>query len=518
MYNVKAFIRVFICACLLFSLSSPANEVKPNLPQDSLVFIASSSPMGKRAGMGFTIGDGSLVVTAFHLVYEKSDLGEHQTAGIVTIFSPYLGDAATAKIVAADKQLDLAVLKTSWVGHPSLELSDANSTASAGDMEIIGIPGIITNLLPDAKTGIFKVEREKLPVDYVAVRQKNPRFISLTGTGKLGEGWSGAPMLLPGSSKAAGCFTTLAGTKGKEFIESRGPTMTCVKNLLEKSDEANSLKLAPSLLDKPQDADAVFQNLIQSYSDYTAKKYESAFKNIKAVIDSRPRSVYVYALAANIVENMGNKEQTEQYYQKALDLNPNDLNLKLFYAQFLSDREPNKAVEILQEVWKSKELKPFVVFFMFNILVKQGEFQKCTEFLQEALKVEPDNSYLWFNLGYCFYNSGKINEAIEPVKKAVELLPERGPFRGLLAQILEEAGRYDEAELHFRKLLEIEPGNPVVHMWLAEFLAKHRPAAVQEALKEAKISLELPEKGGLTRQYIQAFMEKLKSGMNKESN
>jgi Flp pilus assembly protein TadD len=78
-----------------------------------------------------------------------------------------------------------------------------------------------------------------------------------------------------------------------------------------------------------------------------------------------------------------------------------------------------------------------------------------------------------------------------------------------LAQLLEKQGRLDDAERHFRKLLEIESDNPVVHMWLAQFLARHRAGAKEEALKQAQIALELPIRGGLSRQVIEEFISSL---------
>ena len=318
-------------------------------------------------------------------------------------------------------------------------------------------------------------------------------------------------MLLPASSRASGCFVRLRGINEREFLTSEGPAMTYVKYLLEKTEQANSLQPPKSLLTKSRDGREVFMEFIKCSSYRTAGQLDSASKIIEKVIGMRPKSFYYYGFAASIADDMHNYEKSEQYFQKALSLESNDPRMKVLYSQYLSEKEPNKALEILNEVWKTDELKPFAAFFMFNILAPRGEFQKCSDYLQEAVKIEPNNSYLWLNLGISLANSDKINPAIEAFKKSVELLPERGPFRAQLAQTLEKAGKYDEAELHFRKLLGIEPNNPVVHMWLAEFLANHRPSSIQEALKEATIALNLPEKGGLTRKEIQKFIEKLKN-------
>ena len=143
--------------------------------------------------------------------------------------------------------------------------------------------------------------------------------------------------------------------------------------------------------------------------------------------------------------------------------------------------------------------------------MEKKEFQRCSDLLSEAIEVNPDNAYLWVNLGACQMQLGKTNDVIVSISKAVELMPQRGPFRVQLAQLLEKENRLDEAEKHFRRLLTLEPDNPVVHFWLAEFLVKHRPAAADEALKEAQIAFELPAKGGLKKQDIKKLIEKIQS-------
>jgi len=59
--------------------------------------------------------------------------------------------------------------------------------------------------------------------------------------------------------------------------------------------------------------------------------------------------------------------------------------------------------------------------------------------------------------------------------------------------------------------LKIEPDNPVVHFWLAEFLAKHRPHAREEALEEAQTALELPSRKGPPKKKIRQLIQELQS-------
>jgi len=506
-----AVLLVVCCRVVLFAEAS--GSVKP---QDALVLVIIRSVMGKRAGNGFVIGDGTLVATAHHLAFEESKQGQHEMRGLVSVVSPYLGDGCEAKIVAANEELDLAVLEIPWKRHPALRLVDESRLLSTERLVVMGMPRTLRSIGIGSYEPLlqsFDVQSENLAVDFVAVRQQIPRFISLSEVGQLGEGWSGSPMLLPDCSVVAGCFTTLRRSEqeGMERLSAIGASVTQVSRLLKQSCWEQSLIHSDSPLSRPEDGIDAFVLFAQAYRCLMNNKCKSASDSIEKFISLRPESSFGYTLAANNAEKHKKFDLAEQCYQEALKFNPEGTTLRVFYAQFLSGHQPDRALEVLQDIWKFDELKPTVALLMFNILSERGQYQRCAGLLSEAVKVNPENAYLWFNLGACHYHSAEQDDAVANMAKAVELLPERGPFRGHLARLLESIGKLDEAEKHFRELLKIEPDNPVVHFWLAGFLAKYRPQAKDEALKEAHTALELPPNKSLPKQKIEQLIRDLQS-------
>jgi S1-C subfamily serine protease len=170
---------------LLFdsSLLFSANITRSENVRDAIVLVVSRSVKGMMGGCGFVIGDGSLIVTAQHVVYEKSEHGQHQAAALVDITSAYLGDVTDAEIIASDAALDLAILKTSWKSHPALSMANTSQLLSCDTMNVMGIPDIIWGISKESTTSMpenLVVQNESLFVDYVAMRQKSPRFISLS--------------------------------------------------------------------------------------------------------------------------------------------------------------------------------------------------------------------------------------------------------------------------------------------------------------------------------------------------
>ncbi|MHC4625634.1 MAG: tetratricopeptide repeat protein [Planctomycetota bacterium] len=509
--GISVLVAALLVVCCQAALLAEDAAVEP---RDALVMVLMRSFMGRQAGNGFVVGDGTLVVTAHHLVFGESGQGRHQMAGLVSVVSPYIGDGCEAKIVAADEELDLAVLRVPLLGHPALKLADERDILSAEQLVVLGIPDIARSLGSGTREplrGDLDGRSENLPVDYIAVRQRTPRFISLAETGQLGEGWSGSPMLLPDSAVVAGCFTALNKTKGDRRVRARGPAVVQVRRLLKDSDVAESLKAGDTRLPRPKDAVDAFLIFARAYRRYLEHRHVWASERIEQLIRMRPESPFAYLMSASNAEVQRDFDLADQHFRKALALNPESAAARFFYAQSLAERRPDEALEMLESLWERDAHKPPAALLMFNILAERGQFQRAGELLTEALKLNPRNAYVLMSLGSCQYSMDRIDEAIASYTKAVELLPERGPFRGQIAHILEKADRLDEAEKHFRELLNIEPDNPVVHLWLARFLAKHRPEARDEALKEAQIALELPPRKGLPKEKIEQLIQELQS-------
>ena len=497
------------------SAATPAH----GLPESALVIVVGNTYAGVVADNGFAVGDGTLVVTCDHAVFEKSRSGRHRAPMLVSVFSPWLGEACGARVLMSDEERDLAVLEVPWPGHPALSLADANAIAAAQSARVASYYSVIRRIedwdSPGSDTEVFQVDEERLPVAFVGVRKQEPQFVVLDGVGRLGPGWSGAPFLVPDTDTVIGCFAAISGTgRGSRTLrkEAKGAAVHHVVRALADRVAPGRLCRAPEPLESPRDAHEACSLALRALSSVRPGRYAAAVEPAQAFLKLRPNRPFGYRVLAKAHEELGHKGAARESYQRALELEPNSLDIQLYYAQFLGETgEPNEARRLLEPLWESDRSRAPVAIALVSLFGAQKDFSRCLEILEEAIKIHPRNAYLWQQIAACRMQLQGPSAAIEPTTRLVELLPERGPARGSLARLLEMTGAFDEAEKHFRKLPEIEPENPVVYFWLADFLSRHRPQAEEEALKIAEKALSLPAGAGLPRERIEEVIQRIRA-------
>jgi tetratricopeptide (TPR) repeat protein len=505
---------------LLAAAAWAASE--PSAPEAALVVVTCRSFTSAGAGNGFVIGDGTLVVTCDHIVTERSKLGTHTMERFVAVYSPYLGEACDGRILAHDAALDLAVLEVPWAGHPALSLADANEVLMARRARVISLYTAVRRLGKWSVEGppreTFQVGVEERPVAFVGVRQAQPRLVALDGIGLLGHGWSGAPMLLPGTSVAIGCFASVQKVPARPDgvrEEGNGAAVSQVPTLLAEGWRRRIASYQPARRDSPADAREICELALRVNGEVQEQRYDAALESARTLVQRRPDSAFAHATLAYASERVGQTEAAREHYEQALKLDPNNLHHQLLTAQFLGTHgEPNAAREILEPLWRSGRAHDLVGIALVNLLGERKEWPRVLEILGEATRSHPQNAYLWQQVAACRLQLQGPSAALEPLTRAVEVFPEQGPLRGGLAQLLEKTGALDEAERHFRALLAVEPQNPVVYYWLAEFLHKHRPQAGEEAVKIAEKALSLPPGGHLPREKIEELIKSVRDAMS----
>jgi Tfp pilus assembly protein PilF len=120
------------------------------------------------------------------------------------------------------------------------------------------------------------------------------------------------------------------------------------------------------------------------------------------------------ALACATLLFKNNHSVARQEFERALELNPNYVLARCWYA---------------------------LLYFQWA----RGEFEQGIAEARRALDIDPLSAYVAMNLAACLCTAGRLEEAVETASRAVQLDPESFVSRWMLGVSLGMAGRFEEA-------------------------------------------------------------------------
>lgn len=141
-------------------------------------FSATDSPRFGFRGSGFVVGDGRLVVTNFHVLPAGI---EQESAARLTVLAGRSGDNVDlrpARVVASDRQRDLALLEVDGPALTALQLEEPGTAREGQSIVLMGFPiGGALGFSPVSHRGIIaSITTVAMPAP--SARQLDPRAIS----------------------------------------------------------------------------------------------------------------------------------------------------------------------------------------------------------------------------------------------------------------------------------------------------------------------------------------------------
>jgi tetratricopeptide (TPR) repeat protein len=475
-----------------------------------------NTPREKGFGHAFAIGDGSLLLAARHVVFTGNDTSEFETLGLLTIFSPYLGELREARVVADDPDSDIAILRWNGKGHPALAVAGDAEIRAANEMQIPAFFDLGAALAENderATTRPATAQLEDLDVDYVGLRGDILRSINMKRKGfKVQKGWSGAPAILPGTSKAAGVVVTVRTRGGQPAAVEAAPISRIHQLLVEQ--QAATQPSRPTT--RPADAEAVFGKTVELWIAVSRKDRTGAVARLHELIAARPGNSEYRARLAVMSEQLGDPN-TDALYKEAIAREGGTLESRVYYSQYLIDQgRYDDALAVLKELRTAEPRGTLWALGWYNAHEKQRKQAEVVDALKDAVKIAPNDGLVWINLGQAQHAAKDDRAAVESYERAVALVPRMHEVRMLLAQSLDANGQTARAETMFRDWVRDQPDNSTAHLLLAQFLARQGPGHLYEALHEAESALALPAKEGAPPpQIIKALADRIRGQLER---
>jgi tetratricopeptide (TPR) repeat protein len=225
----------------------------------------------------------------------------------------------------------------------------------------------------------------------------------------------------------------------------------------------------------------------------------SASQMLKRVAEKNPSTRTLLALAS-AYEQMRQYREAAEAYRRALDLTPDNLDLKRAWAQALFSAEDyEKAQAAFEELLSSEPNDLLSLLRLSQIYRQKQDFAKAEEYAKRASKLDPSNLEVQYNEVSLLEAQDKLPEAITRLKEILAGM-ERRPSSpgdrtnrvillerlGLLYRMADETA---EAVAAFREMAQVDPDSAA--RAAAQIIDTYRAAKnFASAEKEAKAALE----------------------------
>jgi tetratricopeptide (TPR) repeat protein len=477
--------------------AAPARSTTPAARlQDTVVSIFVSTLLSNGRGSGFPVGDGSWVVTCYHVVTQH--VGEEKLLPVenVLVLSPWSGEVSKARVVATDPKADLALLKLERGRLPVLPVASAtafNPEKVADDRERYTIVGF----------GQTSAEIEKKPkiqggtdlVELLAAAEKAERQVLLFApTQGAGPGWSGGPVV-NGRNQVVGVFRALvAQPQAKDVWYPLATGAEPLRTLLK----ANGVSQGPGaepLPARPAHADALFQREFRALVWGMARQWDEVETERRAELLLRPGNPIAYMGLSLALLGQNRLEEALKAADTALELDPKRPGALFQKAMILQRMKRLTDAEVCMR--EAVEMEPDAAerrITLGALLATQGKTGEAIPVLQRAAELTPNHPIAHWRLGLCLQTDGKLEEAIAALRRAVALAEPIGPLsviRADLAEALSKAGKSEEAERELRDLAR-SAEDPSIQYQLAALLASRQKSP--EALAAVRKCLTLLER------------------------
>ncbi|HSZ56933.1 MAG TPA: tetratricopeptide repeat protein, partial [Tepidisphaeraceae bacterium] len=202
-----------------------------------------------------------------------------------------------------------------------------------------------------------------------------------------------------------------------------------------------------------------------------AGRLQEASSTCQQLLATEPSDAEALHLMAILSAQLGLIAQSEQFFRKAIDANPNVAAYPANLASLLA--QPGRVAEAIELYRRALLLAPTIADLhnnLGNALKVADRLDEAMDAYRQALRYRPDFAEARNNLGVVLRQRRRLAEAIAEFRHAVRLQPDRAEMQINLAQALKEDGALEQAGAAARQAVALRPDLPAAHLAHAEVL------------------------------------------------
>ena len=160
--------------------------------------------------------------------------------------------------------------------------------------------------------------------------------------------------------------------------------------------------------------------------------YEWAILCFSLYLLARPEDHEAWIDLADTYLFQNRYSEAQQYYDKALEIKPDDpraLSMAAWNAYEMRDHK--KAIQLLERYCQLSPTNSYPWMELARIYEQHRNYKKAISCMEEAVKREPNNWVIWEDLGRYYFMAGDDTKAVACRSKAMELKAKYRPKEGL---------------------------------------------------------------------------------------
>jgi len=216
---------------------------------------------------------------------------------------------------------------------------------------------------------------------------------------------------------------------------------------------------ASALLDLRQvdEAIAQYQETLRRSPDYaparktlsliSEHRFRVELENAQATLAAHPDDPAAHISFAQLLANMGRRDDAIAQYQQALRLDPSDATAHYNLANLLAEYgRDDDALGHYTAAARLAPNDPRIKINLGNLFLKQAHWDQAIAAYTEALRLDPTAFEAHNNIAIAFADRGNLTDATAHFREAGRLRPQLPEIHRELAEILERQGLHDEAQ------------------------------------------------------------------------